>query len=346
MGLTLIPAVQARAKSAAVLADGLHFPVPRPFASRVARHAVTLDGVTGDLYTPGDRAPAIVLIPGAAPQGKDDPRVVRLARAIARAERVVFVPDLLLAKAAFETSDIDRIVRSVRALHELPAVRGRPALLGFSFGGSFALLAAADPRIRSEVAVVATFGSYFDMLGVIQSASTGVSIVGGRRQPWKADPRAKDVLRDVALNFTEPRERPALRAALRGEAPPGRLPPGARAAYDLFTNTDPDRTYPLAARLDSTGRTLLARFSPSAVAGGITATVLAAHSRDDPLVPYGELLRLKAGLPRARTTTVSSFHHVDFERNGDRIRLVRDVLATWWFTGNLLDTQETFLDKG
>ena len=345
MGLTLIPPVQARAKSAAVLADGLRFPLPRPFAAHVTRSTVTLDGVTGDLYKPGDRAPAIVLIPGAAPEGKDDPRVRRLARAVARAERVVFVPDLRLASAAFETADLDRIVRAVLALRRLPDVRGRVALLGFSFGGSFALLAAADPRIRTEIAVVATFGSYFDMLGVIQSASTGVSVVGGRRQPWKAHPRAKEVLRDVALNFTDPRERSALRAALHGQTPPGRLPSGARAAYDLFTNTDPDRTYPLATRLDSTGRALLTRFSPSAVAGDVGARVLAAHSRDDPLVPYGELLRLRAGMPHARTMTVSSFQHVDLDRGGDRIGLVRDAVAMWLFTGDLLAVQETFRDR-
>lgn len=51
--------------------------------------------LTGDLYLPGDKAGAgLVLVPGAARDGKDDPRLVALAQTLARARFVVLVPDM------------------------------------------------------------------------------------------------------------------------------------------------------------------------------------------------------------------------------------------------------------
>ncbi|MGH2819229.1 MAG: hypothetical protein ACRDJ5_01105, partial [Actinomycetota bacterium] len=115
-GLGFLPPVQARARSLAVLSETLGIPFPRPFAAPFARREVTLDGVTGHLYTPPSPAPGILLLPGAAPQGKDDPRIVRVASSIARSKRVVFVPDLLLSQRRLEEEDVDRIVRSALAL--------------------------------------------------------------------------------------------------------------------------------------------------------------------------------------------------------------------------------------
>lgn len=340
--LTLFPAVQARGKAAAVLADGVGVGLPRPFAAPVTRVDARVDGVLGDLWSPGWAAPAILLLPGAAPKGRSDPRVRSVARALARAGRVVFVPEMQLYKSRFELSDIDAIARATAGLWRRTGVP--VVLLGFSLGGSFALLAAARPLAQSHVAGVATFGSYFDLLGVLQAATTGVSVVGNRREPWRADPRAGEVVRELAAALVEPRERPALRAVLHGTADPGALPPGARAAYDLVTNTDPARTYPLAARLDPTGKKLLADFSPAAVAQRISVPVYAMHSRDDPLVPYGELLRLQAGLPRAKIQTVRSFTHVDLHVGGNVSAFVRDLWVAWSFSATVLTAQEAWFD--
>ncbi len=94
--VALIPSVQARGKALGVLAEAVGVSFPRPFAPPVRRRPVSLDGVTGHLYVAGRSAPAMILVPGAAPRGKDDPRAIRLARSLARAGRVVFVPDLEL----------------------------------------------------------------------------------------------------------------------------------------------------------------------------------------------------------------------------------------------------------
>lgn len=341
-GLGLLPPVQARAKALAVLAEAIGLQVPRPFAPPVARVEISLDGVTGDLYYPGERVPAIVLIPGAVEEGKDDPRVVRSARAIARAERAVFVVELELAKRRFVESDIDRIVRAARALSEHPLTSGPVTILGFSFGGSFGLVAAADPRLDGRLAQVAVFGAYFDMIGVIQAVTTGVSLVNGRRISWKPHPLASQILEDVVLRLAPPAGRAKLASALDGSITPDELPPPLRGFYDLLHNRDPERTYGLAARLPGPALEILARFSPSSVAADIATPVIVMHSVDDPAVPYGEALRIVEALPGTNLATVSLFRHVDFEPGSasDWFRAAGDLWRAWGFAGRLLGAQE------
>lgn len=337
--LGALPPVQARGKAAAVLADAVGAPFPRPFAADTVRREVTLDGVTGDLYDAGALAAPILLLPGAAPKGRHDPRVQQVSRALARAERTVFVPDLELSKTTFDRVDIDRIVHAVTALEARPP-RRRVVVLGFSYGGAFALIAAADERVRERIEVVATFGSYFDLVGVLQAATTGVSTVGDQLRPWKAHPKAREVVREVVVRMVEPAEADNLQAVFAGTRDPSTLSASARSAYDLAVNTDPARTADLAAGLDARARGLLADFSPSTVAARIRVPVVALHSEDDPLVPYAELLRLRSALREAETMTVRSFQHVDLQGGGSRTALLRDVVTAWRFTSAILDPQE------
>jgi pimeloyl-ACP methyl ester carboxylesterase len=338
----LLPPVQARGKALLVLAEALGLPSPRPFAIPIRRGEATLGGATGHLYLPGRPSPPILLLPGAAPRGKEDPRVVRLARAVARAGRAVFVPDLELSRRRFVPEDLEQIARAVVALDAHPATAGPVQILGISYGGSFGLLAAADPRVRGHLAQVSVFGAYWDLVGVVQAVSTGVSLVQGRRIPWRADPRAEGILREVAVRLAPARSRQELRAVLAGRSRPSSLRPGARALHALLVNDDPRRTGELASRLAPRARNLLRRFSPASVAGRIEVPVVAMHSVDDPAVPYGEAVRLAEGLPEARLARVRLFRHVDV-----RASSVREVAAAlvgfteaWSFATWMVAAQE------
>ncbi|HEV8682667.1 MAG TPA: alpha/beta hydrolase [Actinomycetota bacterium] len=340
-GLALLPPVQARGKAVAVLADAIGLPFPRPAAAPVSRVVATIGGVPGDLYSPGQPAPAIVLIPGAAPGGKDDPRVIRVARALARAKRVVFVPTLELAERRFVDEDIDRIARCTAALADHQLARGRVTLLGFSYGGSFGLVAAADPRLDGKLAQVAVFGAYYDLIGLVQAVTTGVSLVDGRRIPWQGHPMAQPILRARAVTLAPGKEQNALLMALEDESPEG-LSPRARAIYDLLVNEDPARTFDLAARLPRPARDLLSRFSPSSVASQIDVPVVAMHSTDDPAVPFGEALRLERGIPGTRLVNVEVFRHVDFSLSSPNawLQASDDLWNAWRFTSWILAAQE------
>lgn len=338
-----LPPVQARVKAVPVLAESLGFQLPRPFAANVERTEVVLDGVTGDLYSPGKPAPAIVLIPGAAPKGRDDPRLVRAAEAIAKTERILFVPQLELTQRRFVVEDIERIVRSTAALGAREDVRGEVTLFGISYGGSFALIAAADDRLQGRLGQIAVFGAYFDLVGVVQAVTTGVSLVGGERITFEAHPRARDVLNEVGTRLVPQRARPVLTAALEGDVDRSDLPRGARDVYDFLTNEDPERTFDLAERLPDRAREVIDGFSPSSVAREIDTPVVAMHSTDDPVVPYGEGIRLESGLQDVRLFTVSLFEHVDLfegETGGGFLGAVGDFFTAWRFTSAVLSAQE------
>ena len=340
--VAFLPAVQARAKAIAVLVEAVGGSFPRPLAPSVERRDVSLDGVSGHLYVPDRPSPPLLLLPGAATRGKDDPRAVRLARSLARAERLVFVPDLTLYQRRFDPQDLEHIVRAVVALSEHPRGVGPVVMLGISYGGSFALVAAADPRLAGRLEQVAVFGAYFDMVGVIQAVTSGVSLVDGVRVPWQGHPLARAILQEAAGSLVSEKARPALRAALEGGTGAGTLPRGARVVYDLLSNRDPKATFELAERLPERARAFLARFSPSSVADRIGVPVVAMHSTDDPAVPYGEAVRLRRGLPEARLVTVRSFRHIDLEAAGPggASALIGDLWDAWTFTTWLLEPQE------
>jgi pimeloyl-ACP methyl ester carboxylesterase len=341
----VVPGVRAGAKAPALLLEGFGAGVPRPLAADIERTEVELDGVVGDLYDAGGGAPPVLLVPGAAPAGRADERVVDLALAVARSDRTVFVPQLSLFEHEIDLDDVDRVARATQALAQRSG--GPVVLLGFSFGGSLSLVAAADDRARDVVRLVATFGSYADLVGVVQAVTTGTSVVAGRQIPWEVPDDAAELLPRIARSLVPQDQQDALTAALQESSAPPELPAEAAALHELLVNTDPQRTGPLTRQLGPTARTVLDGYSPATVADRLSEVpVLAAHSRDDPAVPYAELLRLEELLPHARTMTVDSFRHVDLELDGDPLGLGRDLLTSWSFVRRMLAAQERWPWQG
>lgn len=328
--LAALPPVRGRVKAAVVVLDSFGVEIPRFLTAEVEVAATEVNGVPGRLYSPGRPSPAVLIVPGATPAGLEDTRVHAVASAMARAGREVFVPQLELYREQFDQVDLQRIVEAVEGLMERSGQQ--VALAGFSYGGSFALVAAADPRLEGKVSRVAVLGAYFDLVGVVQAITAGVSLVEGALYRWDSHPAAREVLHARAVELAPPEEQGAILDALAGEADPDRLSPEARALHDLLANRHPARTFPMAEALAPRASDLLERFSPSTVAEKIRVPVLAMHSVDDPLVPYGELWRLHHGLPGARTETVSLFSHVDFDpaSPGDWAKALPDL---WRVTG-------------
>lgn len=290
---------------------------------------MALDGVDGDLYLAARSSRGIVLVPGAAERGRNDPRVIRLARAFARARRTVFVPELELYSRRLVSADLDRLVM---AIHGLGARVGRPVtVVGFSYGGSYALVAAADPRVRGGIDRVAVFGAYFDLVGVVQALTTGVSLIGGRSLPWPSADRARAMVPQIAAALAPPGEAATIRAALDGRLDPSELHGEGRSVFELLANREPGKTALLAEQVAPHVRDLLRRLSPASVASAIRIPVFAMHALEDPAVPYGEALRFVRGLPRTRLVTVRGFDHVDFEAAGSWRSVAADLVGAWRF---------------
>ena len=151
---------------------------------------------------------------------------------------------------------------------------GGLVLFGFSYGGSLALVAAADERIADCIDLVATFGAYADLVGVLQAAVTGVSVVDGEVYPWDAADEVivRAMTWDAATKMVPEEEREPLRRALQQQDPRG-LPGAASLVYRMVTTDDPALVADLAGRLPPPGDALVETFSPVAVADRIKADV-------------------------------------------------------------------------
>ncbi len=281
-----------------------------------------------DIYTikDGTRRAGIVLTHGIIESGKDDPRLVRFARALARSGFVVLVPELKGMKSfRILLSDTDDIVQAFLALADLDAVDDtKIGLLGFSYGAGPTMMAAARPSIRDRVKFVVSFGGYYDPVNVIRFITTGFFEYRGERgfiEPqvygkWiffmnNADyvesETDKRVLKEI---FTKESKN------LKQEA--ARLVPGltsrGRMLYELLNSRDPARIDELIGQTDANFRGYLKKISMAAVAPFLKAYLIIGHGSTDPLIPYTESLRLADAVPdqnRVHLAILRAYSHVD-----------------------------------
>lgn len=292
-----------------------------------------------DVYRPAEGALAgILLVPGVVPEAKDDPRVVNIARTLARLRFAVLVPEIPgLRRLQVGTGDIVAVEDAFRHLASRPdlAPAGRAGMAGFSYGAGPMLLAAAGlgERVRFVLAV----GGYHDLRRLVTYFTTG-------HYPGAADLRPPNpyikwvYARSNAELLHRPADRQALaahaQAVLEGRTPPP-LPPSlgadARALHALLTNADPERVPALLAGLPERLRRELDGLNPAARdLAGLTAEVILVHGRRDDMIPYPESQALAAALRpgQARLFLIDGLIHVDLQlREHDLPVLLRALQA-------------------
>jgi len=252
-------------------------------------HAAIATTASLDLPARGNRLPGIVIVVGAAPLGRHDPQVVQLARALVRAGRAVLVPDLALRASALSSADLQRIAAAFDALAALPRVDpGRIGLLGVSWGGALAVVAASTAPLAAKVAFVATFGAFYDLADLAGAVVTGASVYHGQVVRWHTVPEARALVRSALLSRLTPGQASAVQAALADPRALPTLPPAERAVVELLTNQDPARVALLAAGLPPSIQRVRQAFSPAFHLQGLRAPLLALHSTDDPAAPWTE----------------------------------------------------------
>ena len=101
----------------------------------------------GDVYSPPEHVrAAMVLVPGAAVLGRDEPRLQALARTFARAGFVVLVPELPeVRRLALSRHDADRVASAMRQLRQWQP--GQPlGVAAVSYAVAPAVIAALQDR--------------------------------------------------------------------------------------------------------------------------------------------------------------------------------------------------------
>lgn len=291
----------------------------------------------GDLYVPDGEGPygAILIYLGIASPA-DDPYAQALVRGLAQQGIVVLIHQSRRMEAGIiDPAEIEGIVQAVLYLRERPEVdRKRIGILGFSVGSGLALRAAADPRIRDDVAFVHSFGGYFDAASVLSAVTTQQVVVNGKVESWVPDPLAASLFQHALLATVESNaERVALQAALAGEAePPATLSQRGRTLLALYENDDPHRTAGILAR-DPTLVGWLQDISPAPAMQDVNARLYIAHDHADAFLPYSESLHL-AEAAREHTTVVFRsfvlFAHLYPTNGANQLIFLREVWNLYW----------------
>lgn len=145
--------------------------------------------IPGRLYRPqgGTRASArtVLVVPGLHAEGVDEPRLDRLSTRLAGTGTTVLslpLPDL--RRFVVTPRSTDMIEDAARWLADQPSMAptGRIGLIGISFGGGLALVAAGRPALADKLEMAVSFGGHGDLPRVLRYLSTGL-LPDGTRQP-------------------------------------------------------------------------------------------------------------------------------------------------------------------
>jgi fermentation-respiration switch protein FrsA (DUF1100 family) len=310
-----------------IAAGGERTPWQNVTAAPQERQVHWRDG-EGDLYRPaGQVRAAMVLVPGAAALGRDEPRLKALAHTFARAGFAVLVPELPeVRRLKLSRADAERVASALRQL----SVREAGVPLGVaavSYAVAPAIIAVLHEDLAPRVGFVVGIGGYRDAESVIRFVTTGAFRPRGdsrehRREPsayarWAFlvanagrldNPGDAYLLEEIGrLRFHDRDADISRQAAALGAQ--------GRAVLALMENRDPEAVTRLIAALPERVRSEidglnLALYDLSKLGGHL----ILVHGRSDPMVPYSESQDLAIAASRARVSLflIDDIGHVEF----------------------------------
>ncbi|PKB79018.1 MAG: hypothetical protein BZY88_15425, partial [SAR202 cluster bacterium Io17-Chloro-G9] len=268
------------------------------FTSQPVRQEVTYPQAKGegvaDIYRitdePGAPGRAAVLIfLGANAAGRDDKDVINLGNALARSGFVVMVhwsPTMAL-RHNIDPDEIENLVWAFQYLAGQDYVDPqRLGMGGFCVGASFALVAAADPRINGDVAFLNAFGPYYDAPDLLLQVASRSTIYQDQREPWDPDITTMRVLaNELVETLEDSRERALLEDLLINRVPVSEqdlagLSVPAQGVRRLLEGTSLEEARLLYQSLPAGFREGMNQISPSAHHGNLKARVTIMHDRN------------------------------------------------------------------
>lgn len=309
---------------------------------RALRFSASGESLRGDLYIPASRVRAgIVLVPGLAIAGKNDPRLVALARTLARVNFLVLIPDIPGFRAyRMSIEDVEVLVAAVQTLDVVAQMQPRlPIGIGaFSFAAGPALIAALDARVAERVDFVVAVGGYQDLRRLIAYYTSGAHR-DDEDTPTPYDKGKWVFALGVSEKLPNAFDRLAIQTMARraiyanqGEADvpvPVGLSPGGAALVELLSNTTRERVPVLLARLPAPLRAEITALNPAEQPlGGLHARLLLLHGRSDNIIPYTESIALAKSVPpgRADLFIIDGLAHVDLQPAFGDVDILLDMV--------------------
>jgi pimeloyl-ACP methyl ester carboxylesterase len=264
--------------------------------------------VEARLYTPtpAPNAPGLVLIPGIHYLGMDEPRLVAFARSMSACGLRVLTPELPDSRDyRIQPSDVQAIGDSVQWLQN---TTGHPVgLMGLSFSGGLALMAAAKPPFSNEISFVFSVGAHDDLFRVATFYATEADPVPNgdveRAEPNDYGPWVLEYehLEDFVPAVDVAAIRPVLRARLYEnwaleKSLLANLTDAQKTEYEKLL--DPKQEDAALFASNKKHAAAMAAVSPNGYLAGLHVPVYLLHGRGDTLIPFAEAEWLAQDLPR------------------------------------------------
>ena len=327
--------VDAQARAAVGISSVLEAPVLTPAADAVSGEPtfedVSVAGNPALVVRPAGEGPwpAVFVVNGTVPEGRELPGVRRLAEGFAQAGYLVVVPDLPgLTEDEITPETVHETVEVAREVSERPAAEdGEVALVGVSTGATLALLAAEKPSLEGRISVGAGVAPYADIRTVVNVATTGHYRESTGLRRHEADPFLSYAIARSLVAALPPgedrrtlsgeleeadREDPNPLANLRSR-PTKDLGPEATSVVRLLANEDPERFEALYGALPEGMRADLGELSPLAGTGRINAPVEVATGPRDRYFPASESYELERVAPERRVTVTRALDHAELD---------------------------------
>jgi pimeloyl-ACP methyl ester carboxylesterase len=157
---------------------------PHPDPLVVEQQGQTPAGTSFDIYRNRRKTlAACIAIHGVTINGGRDWRLINFARSLAHFGVACVVPTFKnLASCRWETHDLDELANIVSLTadeHHQPV-----GLIGFSFGGSYALVVASQPEVSERIRWVITFSAYYDLKDVLEKYMKDLDVEPHNDEEW------------------------------------------------------------------------------------------------------------------------------------------------------------------
>jgi dienelactone hydrolase len=323
VGALIWPSTRAHLQSVAVLNLVANKPVPWLLRSTVTGPITTQDltlptsngPIRARLYVPQGHpdAPAIVVLHGVHHLGIDEPRLIAFASAMSSCGLRVLTPELPDIKDYHVGSNsIATIGDSARWMSEHSD--NKPVgVMGLSFSGGLALLAAADPQWHKTIKFVVAIGSQNEMARVATFYRTGEDpLPTGAPERLAPHEYGALVLEYEHLEDFVPANQHAdlapIRAVLRAhlyedwpaekQALAALTPAQLALAHQLIDTTSPITRAQLA-HAETLHIEDMAGVSPHGHLSQLTTPVYLLHGAGDNIIPSAETVWMAEELPRS-----------------------------------------------
>ena len=348
--LSLFPWGRAWTRSTLLLPAVISASEPAPLTlagDSVRFRRITLSSVTGpgflDIYEPTTPPPpipggreAIIVVVGAG-DNRDVPQLVNLLQAFAHEGIVVVnVGTPMLFQYKVSARDGEAVVQAFELLEHWPGVDPHHiGIIPFSVGDELACVAAADPRIRDQVAFIGILGGYFDATSLLRVIGRRAQDVDGQTQPWQPIATDQFALARTVSSLLSPAENKLLQKAFPDKiAPPltaqqqAQLSPGTAALYHLLEGDEPSSVDRNLSALSPQMKALLIQLSPISVIDQVRAPIHLLHDRNDQSIPFTQAQEFAAALARLHHpydfAAYGIFSHVQVRSNLDMAQLLSD----------------------